>query len=101
MLNRIWRNDSAVGNPLVTVFVICTSASANIEQLAGKPGMQQLVGIFILELDEAALTAPVAQGFPLILRHLAERLGTPKWFVVFAQSVFPKFMVMDLPEYRV
>lgn len=89
MFDRVRRDDGAIGNPLVAVFIVRTPAAADIEQLAGQPGVQQFVCIFILEFDQTALSTPVAERFPLILRHLAKRLRAPEGFVAFAQGSVP------------
>jgi hypothetical protein len=50
---------------------------------ADKVRIAQLPGILELQLDQAALGAPVAQRLPLLMRELIEFFCFPEWLTVF------------------
>src|SRR6516165_11303717 len=68
----------AIGDMLLPVAVVRAPARSKIEQLAGKPGYGDLAGILILELDQAALSAAVAERFPLLRRHASKGFALPE-----------------------
>ena len=62
---RAWPVElDAIGDQLLAVGIIGALAGAAIEQLAGDIGREQLAGVVILELVQAAAPATVAQRFP-------------------------------------
>jgi hypothetical protein len=83
--NRGWGQFDAIGNPPVTLPIIEAPARLGVKQLATDVSEMDLADVFILELDEAAAAAAVAQALPLAGAHLLERLDAPKWldFMVF------------------
>ena len=63
---------------LLPVAVVRALARSEIEQLAGEPGDGDFAGILILELDQTALPAAVAERFPFVRRHVVEGLALPE-----------------------
>lgn len=73
-----WRQLDAIWNMAMPVFIIGTPTGAEVQELASKARYGYLARIVILKLYETALSAAVAQSFPLIRRHFAQLLGFPK-----------------------
>ena len=63
----------------MTARIVDASARVAIEQLAANIREMNLARVFVLELDEAAAAAAVAQAFPFGQTHLVERLRAPEW----------------------
>lgn len=60
------------------VVIIGATACPYVEELACKASYRNVARIFIFKFDEAALTAAITQGLPLLRRHLLEGFGPPK-----------------------
>src|ERR1700722_6060346 len=77
--NHIRRQSHAIGNFPVTPRIVDAFTRLAVEQLAANVGEMNLARVLVLELDEAAATAAVAQAFPFDETHLVERLRAPEW----------------------
>jgi hypothetical protein len=60
------------------VSVVATATRAHVEESAGQPCEINVASIVIFDLDQAALSTAVAEGFPLGGRHLFQRLSLPE-----------------------
>ena len=56
----------AVRDPPFAPFVIATAARLGVEQRAADVGEMDVASVFVLEFDEAAAGAAVAQTLPLV-----------------------------------
>lgn len=65
-------------NVFLPVRIVGTLAGPAIEQLAVKPREIEFAGVLVLEFDEAAFGAAVAERFPFLGSHLGQRLGFPE-----------------------
>ena len=65
--------DTVVDN-VMPIYVTLAAASMTIKQLAADIGGIYITGIFIFQLDEAASATSIAQGLPLLARHIGEFL---------------------------
>src|SRR5208283_160239 len=72
------RQLDTVRNPAGAARIVAASTSLGVEQGAADIGEMNGAGVLVLQLDEAAAGAAVAQALPLRLRHLVERLGFPE-----------------------
>jgi hypothetical protein len=68
----------AVGNVGLAVRIVLAEAGLLIQQLTGDPRRNDLARVFVLEPDQAAQAAAVAQGFPFLRVHLVQGLGFPE-----------------------
>ena len=68
----------AIGYAGLAVGVVPAATGAEVEQAAGHVCMIDGARIHVLELDQAALGAAVAEGFPLVRRHVLESLRVPE-----------------------
>src|SRR5690554_2993246 len=69
----------AVGHMLAPVGIVTAAAGLEVQQLAGDARVVDSVGvILVLELLQAAQTAAVAQGLPLLAVHLFQGLALPE-----------------------
>ena len=68
----------AVGNQAMAVGIVGATAGFAVEQVAYHGGRVDLGGVLVLELDQAAAAAPVAQAFPFGPGHLDEALSFPE-----------------------
>ena len=59
------REHGAFGNEFVAVCIVGATAGVHVQQPAGHAGIVHLAGFLDLELVDAALGAPIAEGFPL------------------------------------
>ncbi len=75
------RQRHAIGHDGGAVRVVLAAAGAGIEQAATDIRGEDRAGILVLQLDEAAAAAPVAERFPLLAVHRLERRGAPEGFV--------------------
>ena len=62
----------AAGHLADAVGIVATAALLRVELAAGHVGEEQLAGFLVLELEQAAATAAVTQGLPLVGRELME-----------------------------
>ena len=67
-------------NPARAAGVIAAAAGPGVEQFAGDIGEVDAAGVFVLELDEAAASAPVAERFPLAPGQFAQWLAPERLF---------------------
>ncbi len=72
------RQPDTIGHPTVAFVVVATAAGLRVEQPAADVGEVDIAGVFVLELDEAAAGAAVAQALPFVPVHLVQRLGAPE-----------------------
>src|SRR3990172_12710150 len=72
----------AIRHAGMPVRVITPTARADVEKPAGEPREIDVGRILVLDLDQTALTAAVAERLPLGARHLVEPLGGPEGNVV-------------------
>jgi hypothetical protein len=75
------RELDAIRNPFGAVVIVAAAAASRIEKLAGKVGEKDAPGVLILELDQAASPAAVAERLPLLRRHFEQRLRLPEGLV--------------------
>src|SRR5690554_5413670 len=69
----------AVGHMLAPVGIVTAAAGLEVQQLAGDARVVDGVGVvLVLELLQAAQTAAVAQGLPLLAVHLFQGLALPE-----------------------
>src|SRR6185312_4658519 len=100
--NRGRRQSHAVGNPGVAALVIEAAAGLAVEQPAADVGEMNLA-ILVLELDEAAAAAAIAQALPFGEAHLVERLGPPEWLgllVLRGHALWLKAFRCGRPQFR-
>ena len=72
------RDRGAVAHALLAVWIVAAAAGVRIEQAAAEPRQVDVGGVLVLDLDQAALAAAVAQRFPLLAGHRGERLCLPE-----------------------
>ncbi len=72
-VDQLQRQPQAVGHEGLPVPVVGTARGLGVEQLAGDVGVVNFTRVFVLELMEAAMPAPVAQGFPLLAVEVGKR----------------------------
>src|SRR5690606_24309695 len=77
-LDIVGRQLHAVRHLGLTIGVIGAGAGVRVEQLAMHARRDDPAGVLVLEPDDAAQAATVAQTFPLGRIHLGERLGLPE-----------------------
>src|SRR6185312_8293148 len=73
-----WGELDAIRHDLLAVLVVLAARGLGVEQLAAGVGLGELARALELELVDAAHAAAVAQRFPLLLRHLGQRLALPE-----------------------
>lgn len=74
------RQLDAVGHVLRPVGIVAAPAAGIIQQLAGDVGPDNLTGVPVLKLVEAAAGTAVAQRLPFACRHFLQRLQAPVGF---------------------
>src|SRR5690606_3734016 len=87
------RNGNAVRNVLLPLRVMRAAARAEIEQPTSKPGRVDLTRVLVLELEQAAASATIAEGFPLGIGHLLERLLFPERLFCVSHSPLSRSIV--------
>jgi len=75
----VGREHGAFGNEFVTICIVGATAGVHVQQPAGHAGIVYLAGFLDLELVDAALGAPIAEGFPLGGVQFVKLLGFPEW----------------------
>jgi hypothetical protein len=80
--------------------VVAAAARLAVEQFAADVGVMDLAAVFVLQLDEAAAGAAVAQRLPLRRRHLVERLDAPKRRIAHIVHSGPRLIALALADRR-
>ena len=78
LLHQVGVEREAGGHQHRALGVASAARGVAIEQLAGDVGVEDLFGVFILKLEQAAAPAAVAQRLPLLARHLGEGFCFPE-----------------------
>ena len=99
--NRLGRNHNTIMHTLMAIVIISALARTYIEEFASKARVQKFIGVFILELDEAALAAPITQRLPFLAIEFIQRLVAPKLICRSTHHEFLLVIVMDLPENQI
>ncbi len=68
----------AIRYQLLPVLVASAATAERIEQVAGDIRMQDRPGILVLQLDQTAFAASVAERFPLRIGHLGQSFRAPE-----------------------
>src|ERR1700677_4169944 len=76
--HRFRRQLHAVLHSLLSPRIVLASAGLAVQQCATEVGVVDLAVLLLLELDQAAARATVAQAFPFAGRHLLQGLGAPE-----------------------
>ena len=72
------RQAHAIRHLRLPVAIVAAAACTGVEEGAADVGVLDRAGFLIVELDEAAARASVAEAFPLRLAHGLERLLAPE-----------------------
>src|SRR5690554_2486328 len=80
LLDPLGRQAGAVRHPLQAVLVVAAAAAVNVEQLAGQVEHRQLAALLVLELEQAALAAAIAERLPLLGGELLQGVLLPEPF---------------------
>jgi hypothetical protein len=67
-----------LGDSLQTIGIILTTTAGNIQQDTGNTGIEHFIGVFVLQLVQAAFTAAITKGLPLLLIHLSQGFTLPE-----------------------
>ena len=76
--DRLRGEPDAIVDPFGAMPVIPAAARPGVEQAAADIGEIDVFGLLLLELDQAAAAAAVAQAFPLGLVHLFQAFCAPE-----------------------
>ena len=74
------RDHNAIGHTRMPICVVAALARADVEKVASDLGDIDRAGVLLLDLEQAALPAAVAEGLPLVRRHLLQAFGHPERF---------------------
>src|SRR6266567_9285053 len=77
--DRLRGEPDAIVDPFGAMPVVPAVARPGVEQAAAYVGEIDVFGLLLLELDEAAAAAAVAEAFPLGLIQVLQALCPPKW----------------------
>ena len=64
---------------LKTFIVMATATVVGVQQTTADVGKINVSTVFVFKLDQTASTAPVAEGLPLLRRHLTQGLNLPEF----------------------
>jgi hypothetical protein len=77
----VFRQFDTIGHQLGALGIMSAATALAIKQIANNIGEDNFIRVFILQFNQTAFGAAIAQRFPLRVVHLGQWHGLPKRFL--------------------